>query len=339
MRCGALWSTRIGGSAARWYVIAAKKNGPCYVDLVEVSRSSSLLMERSEMTSPGSTALAVTVTIPERRAWLNAAALLVASLRRNGGEVRMAPVTLSIIGKAENFQRRVHPGLTLCGLERSRVSPYLNKINGLARLDVVQTTHVLLLDHDTIILHCDGLEDYICDGVAARRNHKAHLARILGQTYVSAISGDDLPPWDDIAYYNSGVVLCSRTCVAPLSNRWHYWGERLTTAWGNNPLGEQVGFAVAAAEGRLPCADLPGMFNTTSYGPLLPNARIIHYTSATTTNRRVKERWLNDFQSFREFLTGTNDAFWRQYATNILDCLPLAVEVASALEASLADEG
>jgi hypothetical protein len=260
-----------------------------------------------------------TVIEPQRN-WVNAATLLVQSLRRNGGAHGSALFVI-LVNDLPNmpmpFFRDNSLRLIVGGNRRHPILPHLSKALALDLEQRLPFTHLILLDHDTLILHLNELASFLTSQVHARRNYKYGLSRALGNDYARHLSAPGIPKWRQIRYFNSGVVIVPRPHCSLLRDQWLTWGEKLIQAYQGRPLAEQLGFSMALASAKIPYQCLPMNYNRTNWKPPSSDAAIIHYNAYDRINREVKRTALNSFESFCVFLRQTDNRFWRAYAPKI----------------------
>ncbi len=274
--------------------------------------------------------------------WVNAAALLMHSLRRNGGEHAKSPFVVLVNGVArapspllDDENRR----LLILGNDRHPLIPHISKVSSLGLADLLPFTHLILLDHDTIVLRLDDLTTFLTDKVHARRNYKYGLVRFLGKDYAKALVAPGVRPWSRIHYFNSGVVFVPRKHCLSLEKHWRSWAELLIEPYHGRPLAEQMGFAMALASARIPYAFLPGRYNETNWRPPSSDPAIIHYNAHDPINKEVKSKALASYEDLRAFLQHTDNRFWRAHAPTITRLMgpeldALAARMSIALRAS-----
>lgn len=135
------------------------------------------------------TALDVSITIEPHINWQNAAALAITSLRMNGAQYANAHVYLNVNGLASREIRTLnHLNLTIVPSERHTKLPHLSKASAAQNIPGnPERTHVLILDHDTVILDLQNLDRHVGPFGAARQTFKTGLSRRLGDGYEQKI--------------------------------------------------------------------------------------------------------------------------------------------------------
>jgi hypothetical protein len=253
-----------------------------------------------------------------KRNWINAASLLRYSLQRNGGAFRNSPFVLYVAVPGDTPRERLQLGdLSVRFMPRLPHMPYLHKANILHEIDSLQTSHVLLLDHDLIVRQLTGLTDFLDRSVCARRNNKDSLVQLISEDYARRLPDLAQRAWEEVPYFNSGVVLVPADRRLELHQRWCDIADQLFALY-QNPLAEQVALGVAIARLDLAWQYLPTRFNQTNWGELLPDASIIHYNDFDKDNRHVKARCMEDFGSLRRYLATTKNQFWAHYRQDII---------------------
>ena len=252
--------------------------------------------------------------------WVNAAALLVQSLRSNGGTYSESLFIVFVAG-ISNGPKPIFKDddrhLFVFGTNRDPVLPHLNKLSALRLVDFLPFTHLILLDHDTIVLRLDDLGNFLTDAIHARRNYKYGLTHMVGKDYVKALSVPGLPPWARIHYFNSGVVFVPQRYCHSLEVHWRSWTENLIHSLKMKSVTEQIAFAMTLASEKLPYKFLPIVYNQIDWGTLSPDAAIIHYNAFDRINRDIKNTVLYSFEDLRAFLNDTDNRFWRLYASDL----------------------
>ena len=202
--------------------------------------------------------------------------------------------------------------------------PHLNKVVA-ARAMSRSRSHVIVLDHDTIVLDLDGLRDHLDDRPWVRRNMKWSLRRSLPSDYVDRICQVSTLDWRNVKYVNSGVVILPPRRIGPIANAWLDYGAELYRLLERKAITEQLGLALALhREPRV--GWLPQRLNETSWRPPLPVPGIVHYNHSDPLNRTVRRLHLGSWQSFARFLKGTSVPFWRERAGRILELLDSQLE-------------
>jgi hypothetical protein len=255
--------------------------------------------------------------VEPQRNWLHAVSLLIYSLRRNGGAYATRPFALLVAGKARTLEligEDQASGVLVFGIDRHQTIPHLNKLAALHLDDAIEFSHLILLDHDTIILRLQDLPHFLTNEVYARRNYKYGLAHRFGRDYTVPLMASQ-KPWARIAYFNSGVVFVPRSQCRPLRSAWQSWADALSGPYHGHPLAEQLAFAMALATAKLPYSFLAVQYNQINWRELSADAAIIHYNSFDHTNRHVKNEALQSYEGFRQFLADTENRFWRRYGT------------------------
>ncbi len=250
--------------------------------------------------------------------WMNSASLLITSLRENGGQFADSPFVVLLNG--ENEQQEIllqnHANaITIVSNYRQPIIPHMSKITALKLTSLFDFTHLVLLDHDTIILHLNDFAKYVNNKVYARQNYKYGLWGYLGNNYADYLN--ESIPWSKIPYFNSGVSIIPREYCQPLEKNWMHWANVLKDAYHKKPLAEQIAFAMAIAHEHIPYGFLPMIYNQTHWKPPSNNAAIIHYNAYDPMNKEVKNRILWSFPDFEHFLNTTENRFWRMYRSDI----------------------
>lgn len=259
-------------------------------------------------------------TIEPQKNWVNAAAILVQSLRCNGGTFSASPFVILVNGYSDSpgpLLEDKEQQLLILGNKQHPGIPHLSKVAALSVVNQLPCSHVILLDHDTIILHLDKFSTYLSGEVHARRNYKYSLTRALGQGYTQYLTEPGLKPWSRIHYFNSGVVIVPDAYCQSLKKHWLDWTERLIRPYRGRPLAEQMGLAMALASAQIPYKFLPMHYNETNWKSPSPNAAIIHYNAYDRINKIVKKEILWSFNDFSKFLTQTDNRFWKAHAPAI----------------------
>ncbi|HLI08114.1 MAG TPA: hypothetical protein VKV40_16215 [Ktedonobacteraceae bacterium] len=258
-----------------------------------------------------------TVIEPHKN-WINTAALLVQSLRLNGGQYAQRPFVICVAGITSKLQLIFEDQhLFIFGTSRNPTIPHLNKLIGLRLGDFLPFSHLILLDHDTVVLHLNDLSDFLTNEVYARRNYKHHLAHVLGNDYMKALSATDLPPWTRIHYFNSGVIFVPQLYCRLLEEHWHFWAEKLSGPFEGKAHTEEIAFALALVHAGIPYKFLPVSYNQTSRWTSLLDAAIIHYDSSNRINQDIRKRIIYSFEDLRSFLDTTDNHFWQGHAPAI----------------------
>jgi hypothetical protein len=260
--------------------------------------------------------------IENQTAWVNAASLLIRSLRQNGSPFAESPFVVLVNGYWSSYQylwKVRAERVTVLSNHRHQGLPHLSKVGALGLSAIIPFTHLILLDHDTLVLRLEDLGTFLTNEFHARRNYKHSLRKSLGADYAThLVSGPK--PWTQVAYFNSGVVVVPQAQCLSLSASWEKWGERLLTPYNGKPLSEQVGLAMAVAESCTRYRFLPMTYNETNWRPPSGQARIIHYNAYDPVNKEVKRSALLSYDLFRSFLAGTTNRFWRAHAASV-ECL------------------
>ncbi len=250
--------------------------------------------------------------------WMNSASLLINSLRKNGGQFAQLPFVVLINGankQQEILLQNYDDTITIVSNYRQPIIPHMSKISALKLESMFEFTHLILLDHDTIIFHLDDLAKYLNNKVYARQNYKYGLWRYLGQHYKTYIHGKI--PWSKVPYFNSGVSIIPREYCQTFEKSWMHWADLLKEAYNQKPLAEQIAFAMAIANEDIPYGFLPMIYNETNWKPPSNNAAIIHYNAYDPINRDVKKRVLLSLHDFENFLNSTENRFWKMYSKDI----------------------
>lgn len=287
------------------------------------------------MTVPVS--LEVSMAVEDDTAWYNAVGICIASIRLNGGAQREMPVHVRINGK--RLPAPVHSddlGITVVGGPASGIVPHLAKAEAAAAIaGSVDRTHLLLLDHDTVVLSLEELSGFLDGAGAARENLKSSLPARSGDDYSEKIDGALDCSWSSIRYFNSGVVVISEECRGRLCADWLEFGKRIAGALGVRPIVEQMGLSVAIDRLGGSWRGLPQTLNQVNWGELSTTPGIIHYSNYDAVNHDLKRHSLRDIDRFEADIHQVPSAFWALYAPTVSDLLdrgrPLVDEVSSFL--------
>jgi len=272
--------------------------------------------------APAATAMFVSI-VEARRNWINAAALLVRSLRGNGGAFAGAPVRFLLPTVAKKgAETREGLGITVARSRPHPVIPYLNKLEMLKGDYHQAVSHVVLLDYDMVVMNLDGFGNQLDDAVQARRKFKRHLRRVIQPDYDEPLVWPGVRGWSRIDYVNTGVVLVPGALAEPVGRLWEEWAERLMDPYMLHPLVDQVGFSMALAEGRFPYRPLPARFNMTpGIGANRAGASLFHYSSSDPLNRHVRDVVMHSMDYFARFLRTTDSPTWTPFAARVHDLL------------------
>lgn len=270
--------------------------------------------------------------IEPQRAWVNAASLLYASLRRNGGPWKQSRFLL-LVASDSPVPRATYTrhDLTIKFFRRFRATPYLNK-TALLTTELPGGSFIFVLDHDLIIRNLSGLSAFLTGEIRARRNFKYGLTTMIDPKYAQPLQRLVGKPWAQTKYFNSGVVLVPVAYRKALARHWRACGNILSRLYPSLSLAEQVGFAAGLARSGLPWKDFPRRFNLTNWSTLLPTAAIIHYNDHDRLNVNVKATLLQSFVDFRRFLETTDNRFWKFYKDDVVVLLDQSLqEIADAI--------
>lgn len=252
---------------------------------------------------------------PEKN-WSNEVALLIHSLRKKGGRFRDSRFNLFVASDMSQYElpSRLN-GVTIRLTPRFQTNPYLNKINILKYWNPYDSSsHLLMLDHDTIILSLSGLEQFLDRSVRARQNYKYGLTN-FGRNYTELLDKIAGKNWSRIHYFNTGVILVHRDLAHLLYESWEQCSTRLfATPNIKNCLAEQAGFALALSKRRIPYGFLPPVFNQINWKILRDEAHIIHYNDYDLENSYIKSEIFRSLSRFFDYLERTKNMFWRKYS-------------------------
>ncbi len=257
--------------------------------------------------------------IEPKIAWINAAVLLVRSIRQYGAAFASSPFLLIVNSDNDttsNVSLIDEKQLYIIKQPR-QIYPYSNKISALDAVDLFNFDYMVMLDHDTLVLNLSDLTDYLVQKVHARKNLKHGLRHGLGKNYIQAFTGLGLNSWKRVPYFNSGVVIVPRRYCKILNQCWMGWTNSLLSSFLGSVLIEQVGFGIAIHDAKIPYDYLPQKYNETNWKMPSGNAAIIHYNDYDPINITVKREMLNSYDRFYTFLNQSDNRFWNTYAERI----------------------
>lgn len=284
-------------------------------------------------------------TIESADRWINMAALMISSLRRNGGRFSDVPLLVCVAGPTSEarFIGDLPAWRVRILLAPKSTNGYEHAILPLqyATLGVGSLSHLVTLDPDMVVLGLSRLDEHLDDRVWARESSKAGIRARLGHDWWRKLPSLDRP-WAKVPVFNGGVVTVPAAVSERLAAAWKRWSEELTSVLGRAGTAQNIAFSAALVTEKIEYASLPGSFNQTCNAPRLrvrPN--VIHYHSISPANRDVKERILDSpkfpVDDLAGFLRYPPDPFWRAYADRVLQELgDSAVHLASELKALVA---
>ncbi len=266
-------------------------------------------------------------TIESTDRWINMSALMISSLRQNGGPFSAAPILLCVADRtreAKTIGDISASRIRVLRMPASKRNRYENAILPLryASLATGSFSHLVTLDPDMVILGLSRLNQHLDGRVWARESSKAGILARLGRNYWKKLPALDRP-WAEVPVFNGGVVIVPAVVSERLAEAWIHWTEELTRVLGREGTAQTIAFSVALLTERIAYGSLPGSFNQTCNAPRLRvRPHIVHYHSISPANRSVKERILDSprFPSddLAEFLRNPPDPFWQAYGGRVL---------------------
>jgi len=207
--------------------------------------------------------------------------------------------------------------------------PTLNKLRLLENADASE--YQVLLDHDIVIVDRNRIESLRPRSVLASTNLKDSVEKAFGPTLPAFCKETTGRDWDDVPYYNAGVVIVPSQYRESLQESWAFVASRIVERYAPGhaqapmPVGN-LSFSLSLARANIPNSRLSDDFNQRNWGELSEEPALLHYNNFDPLNLELKSREHLTGNDLRRFMDDTQNRWWIKYRRLIYPLLDERLE-------------